>query len=133
MAYQEILSPRGHVPDGYVVVKLPDEIDLLNVSEVSDMLLTVLNRGAAGVVADMSSTRFCDAAGCRALMRASRRAQLLETWVRAVIPSPSVRRVFRLIGADQLIPVCTTLNDALTAAARADTRAQRARPGLRQA
>jgi anti-anti-sigma factor len=132
MAYREIPSPHGQVPDGCVIVTLPDEIDLFSASAVSDMLLTVLNRGAAGVIADMSSTRFCDAAGCRAVTRANRRAQLLGTWVRAVIPGPAVRKVFRLMGADRLIPVFDTLNDAL-AATRPDSRDQRAGPGLRHA
>jgi anti-sigma B factor antagonist len=113
MAYKEMSAPRGQLADGYVVVKLPGEIDLLNAAEVSDMLLAAVSRAAAGVIADMSRTRFCDVAGCRAVTRASRRAQLLGTWTRAVIPSPVVRRVFRLTGADQLIPVCATMDDAL--------------------
>jgi anti-sigma B factor antagonist len=95
------------------IVALPDEIDLLNASEVGDLLLTVLNRGAAGVIADMTGTRFCDAAGCQAVARAGRRAQLLETWARAVIPHPAVRKTFRLTDADQLISVFATLGDAV--------------------
>jgi anti-anti-sigma factor len=113
MAHPEISTQPGQVPDGPVIVALPDEIDLLNASEVSDLLLTVLNRGAAGVIADMTRTRFCDAAGCRAVARAGRRAQLLGTWARAVIPHPAVRKAFRLTNADQLIPVFATLGDAV--------------------
>jgi anti-anti-sigma regulatory factor len=70
-----------------------------------------LNRGAAGVIADMTRTRCCDAAGCRALARAGRRAQLLRTRARAVIPHPAVRKVLRLTGADQLISVCATWDE----------------------
>lgn len=113
MAYPEISTQPGQAPDGPVIVALPDEIDLLNASEISDLLLTVLNRGAAGVIADMTRTRFCDAAGCRAVARASRRAQLLGTWARAVIPHPAVRKAFRLTEADQLISVFATLGDAV--------------------
>jgi anti-sigma B factor antagonist len=113
MAYPEISTQPGQVPDGHVVVALPDEIDPLNASEVSNLLLTVLNRGAAGVIVDMTRTRFCDAAGCRAVARAGRRAQLLGTWARAVIPHPAVRKVFRLTDADQFISVFATLGDAV--------------------
>lgn len=120
MAYRQIPAQLGQLADGYVIVELPGEVDLLNASGVSDMLLAALHRGAAGVVADMSRTRFCDAAGCRAVTRANRRAQLLGTWARAVIPSPAVRRVFQLTGADQLIPVWTTLDDALALLTPAD-------------
>ncbi len=118
MAYREIRAPRGQPADDHVIMELPGEVDLLNAADVSDMLLAALHRGAAGVIADMSRTRFCDVAGCRAVTRASRRAQLLGTWARAVVPSPAVRRVFRLTGADQLIPVCTTLDDALALVTR---------------
>jgi anti-sigma B factor antagonist len=120
MSYKPISAGRGQLAAGYLIVELPAEVDLLNAPDVSDMLLSALNRGAAGVIADMSRTRFCDAAGCRAVARVSRRARLLGTWARAVIPSPAVRKVFRLTGADQLIPVCTTLDDALALLMPAD-------------
>jgi anti-sigma B factor antagonist len=115
MVYPEISTLPGQAPDEPVIVALPDEIDLLNASEVSDLLLTVLNRGAAGVIVDMTRTRFCDAAGCRALARAGRRAQLLGTRARAVIPHPAVRKVLRLTGADQLICVCAAWDEAAPA------------------
>jgi anti-anti-sigma factor len=120
MAYKEMSAPRGRLADGYVVVKLPGEIDLLNAAEVSDMLLAAVSRAAAGVIADMSRTRFCDVAGCRAVTRAGHRAQRVGTWTRAVIPSPAVRRVFRLTGADQVIAVCATMDDALARLTPAD-------------
>ena len=67
----------------------------------------MLNRGAAGVIADMTRTRFCDAAGCRAVARASSRARLLGSSVQAVIANPFVRKVFELTGADQFVCVCS--------------------------
>ena len=116
MTYPETSVPPGQLPDGCVVVALPDEIDLLNASAVTDLLLTVLNRGASGLIVDMTGTSFCDAAGCRAVIRASGRAKLLGTWIRAVVPAPCVRKVFTLLGADQLVPVCASLDDARSAA-----------------
>ena len=65
MTHPEISAPPRRVAHGHVIVRLPSEIDFLNAPAVSDSLLAVLNYGAAGVIADMTCTRFCDAAGCR--------------------------------------------------------------------
>jgi anti-anti-sigma factor len=99
--------------DGCAVAILPEEIDLANADEVSDTLLALLNRGASGVIADMSGTRFCDAAGVRAIARAHHRAQSLGAWLRVVIVHPAVRKVFRLTGVDGMVRVCPVLRQAL--------------------
>lgn len=95
------------------VVTLPAEIDLVNAPDVSDVLLAVLSNGTAGVVADASVTRFCDAAGVRAVVHAGARASSPGTWVRVVICHPGVRKVFALTGADQLVRVYPTLAAAI--------------------
>src|ERR1700688_119765 len=56
------------------VVTLPTEIDVTNADMVREELLSVLNQGAALLVADLSKTSFCDSAGVGALVRAFRRA-----------------------------------------------------------
>ena len=113
MTHPEISAAPRRVAHRHVIVTLPSEIDLLNAPAVSDSLLAVLNHEAAGVIADMTCTRFCDAAGCRVVGQASRRARLLSVSVQAVIADPSVRKVFRLTGADQVVSVCATLDEAL--------------------
>jgi anti-anti-sigma regulatory factor len=67
-----------HVRNGYAVAVQPAEIDVTNAGAVGDTLLALLNRGTPGVLADMTGTRFCDLAGMRAIMRAHRRAQVLD-------------------------------------------------------
>jgi anti-sigma B factor antagonist len=99
--------------DGCAVATLPEEIDLANADEVSDTLLALLNRGASGVIADMSGTRFCDASGARAITRAHRRAQSLGTWLRVIAIHPAVRKVFRLTGMEGIVGVYPELRQAL--------------------
>jgi anti-anti-sigma factor len=60
--------------DRTAVVRLPAEIDLTIADDVREALLSVLNQGAHGLVADMTATTFCDSAGISALVRAARRA-----------------------------------------------------------
>ncbi len=84
-------------------MSLPGEIDAVNADMVTDTLLTVLNRTGTSVIADMTGTSFCDAAGLRAMVRAHIRARSLGTELRIVVAHPSVRRVFQLTGADWLL------------------------------
>jgi anti-anti-sigma factor len=95
------------------VVTLPEEIDAVNADMVTDTLLTVLNRTGASVVADMTGTTFCDAAGVRAIIRAHIRARSLDTGLRVVLTSPVVRRIFQLTRVDGLVRVYPALGLAL--------------------
>jgi anti-sigma B factor antagonist len=95
-----------------VVVSCPSEIDLLNAATVRESLLTALGQDARWVIADMTGTRFCDAAGCRAVIVASGRARQLGARFQAVAPSPAVRRVFQLTGTDSLVDLRLTLAEA---------------------
>ena len=47
------------------VVTLPEDIDLSNACQIREQLLTVINRGAAVLIADMTATISCDYAGRR--------------------------------------------------------------------
>jgi len=99
--------------DGCAVVVLPEEIDAVNADMVTDTLLTVLNRTGASVIADMSRTTFCDAAGIRAIIRAHIRARSLDTGLRVVLTSPIVRRIFQLTRVDELVRIYPALGMAL--------------------
>jgi anti-sigma B factor antagonist len=103
--------------DGWAVVALPEEIDLTNAGTVEDTLLALLDGGGAGVVADMTGTRFCGAAGVRAVLRAQHRAQSLDARLGVVISWPAVLKVFRITGTDRLVRICPTVNEALTRSA----------------
>ena len=49
----------------HAVVTLPEDIDLSNAGEIREQLLTVINRGAAVLIADMTATISCDYAAPR--------------------------------------------------------------------
>lgn len=100
--------------DGQVaVVTLPAEIDITNVDEVRERLLSAASQGASVLVADMSQTTFCDSAGVTALVRAFRRANENGTKFRLATTSSSVLRVLEITGVDRLIDVYPTVSEAL--------------------
>ena len=85
------------------VVMLPAEIDVTNADTVREELLSALNQGAALLVADLSTTSFCDSAGVSALVRTFRRAATSESSMRLVVSTPAVQRVLSITGVDRLV------------------------------
>jgi len=107
------------------VVTLPAEIDVVNGDEVREDLLTVLNRGPAALIVDMTGTTFCDSAGVNALVRAYKRAEACGARMRLVVSAPTVRRVLAITGVDRLMRIYPSVAAALAAA---DQPAEGARP-----
>jgi anti-sigma B factor antagonist len=99
------------------VVILPEHIDVSNASQIREELLTVINRGAAALIVDMTATLSCDHAGADAVVRAYPRALASGTQLRLVVTAHIVRRVLSLNGLDRLIPIYPSLEAAIAAGA----------------
>ena len=57
-------------------------------------------------------------------MRAGRRARGWGSWLRLVIPADDARRMVRLVAMDEVMPVHTSVPDAIAAAGREITATQ---------
>ena len=104
----------------HAVVTLPEDIDLSNAGEIREQLLTVINRGAAVLIADMTATISCDYAGAEAVIRAYRRAVISGTDLRLVVTAQIVRRVLSCNGLDRLVSVYPSLEAAQAVRAPAE-------------
>jgi anti-anti-sigma factor len=91
--------------DRQAVVTLPQHIDVPNTGQIREELLTVISRGAAALIADMTTTLSCGHAGADAVARACQRALANTTQLRLVATAHIVRRVLSLNGLDRLIPI----------------------------
>lgn len=99
------------------VVVLPAEIDVTNSAEVHQQLVAALSPGVDTVIADLTSTSFCDSSGVHAIVDAHERAAARDVGLRlAVSPGGSVRRVLQLTGADQVMPVFASVEEAIQGA-----------------
>jgi anti-anti-sigma factor len=99
------------------IVAFPDHVDVSNVGQLRDRLLSVINRGAAVLIADMTVTASCDHLAVEAVARACQRAAISGTQVRLVVTAPVVRRVLSIEGLDRLVSIYPSL-EAATAAGR---------------
>jgi anti-anti-sigma factor len=88
---------------GQAVVALPEHIGISNAGQVREQLLSVINRGATTLIADMTATVSCDHAGAEALIRARQRAAASGTDLRLVITAQIVARVLSLVGLDRTL------------------------------
>jgi anti-sigma B factor antagonist len=100
---------------GQAVVALPEHIGISNAGQVREELLSLINRGARTLIADMTSTISCDQAGAEALIRARTRAAASGTELRLVVTAPIVARVLRLVGLDRTVSVYPSLEAAVAA------------------
>jgi anti-sigma B factor antagonist len=97
-----------------VIVVLPAEIDVTNAAEVLARLAGALTPGVPLVIADMTSTVFCDTSGVRALIDANDRAVTEDIGFRlAIPPEGSVRRVLELTGIIRMLSVFPGLDEAM--------------------
>lgn len=87
------------------VVGLPEHMGLSNSAEIHSELLSVINRGASVLIADMTATVSCDHFGTDAVARAYQRAVSRGTDLRLVVTSQSVRRMLSIGGFDRLVSV----------------------------
>ena len=97
------------------VATIPAHIDVSNARQISEQLLSVINRGVTVLIADMTATTSCDHAGADAVVRAYRRATANGTQLRLVVTAQVVRRVLTINGLHRIIPIDPSLEAAAAA------------------
>jgi anti-sigma B factor antagonist len=102
------------------VVTLPEEIDVTNADMVQEELLSVMNQGAALLIADASKTNFCDSAGVSALVRVFRQASSSASVMRMVVSAPAVLRVLSITGVDRLVDIFPSVAASLAGVVEPD-------------
>lgn len=108
-----------------VVVPLTAEIDLTNSELACGRLWAAFAGGAAVVVADLTTTWFCDCASLRRLLAVQRQAASCGAELRLVIPSGSpVRRLAVLTGLNEPLRIYPSVREATAWLARPVTSVQ---------
>jgi anti-sigma B factor antagonist len=97
------------------IVELPEHVNVSTADRIREQLLTVINRGAIDVIADMTSTVSCDYAGADALARAYQRAVANGTPLRLVVKARIIRQVLSADGLDRRLSVYPSLEAAVAA------------------
>jgi len=96
-------------------MSFPGQVGVSNAGPIREQMLSVINRGAAVLVADMTDTVSCDHAGVDAIGRAYQRALASGTELRLVVSSNIVRRVLASGGIDRLVSIYPFVSASLAA------------------
>ena len=109
MADQQTAAHGGE----WRIVTLPAHIDIGNARSVAEELQAIFDTGVTHVIADLTSTLTCSAAGVDELDLACQRAAARNIDLRLVIPPGEAQRVFAITGHDRWLPIYPDLAAAL--------------------
>ena len=108
-----MVDPAAGHGSPVVIVAFPDEIDVANAAQLGDLLAPAIDSGAPVIIADLSGTDFCDAAGVRQLVEICEQVTSAGSQLRLVIrPDALLRRLLVLLRADHLLPVYPSAEEA---------------------
>jgi len=96
-----------------VIVGFPDEFDVSNAGEMAEQLREAIAPGVAAVVADLTTTVFCDSSGVRIIVLARDWARTDNVELRLAVPPGPALVVMNLVGLDKLLPIYPSLDEAL--------------------
>lgn len=96
-----------------VVVRFPDEFDISNAGEFAKRLRAAIAPRGGAVVADLTTTEFCDSSGVRIIVLARDWAIADKVELRLAVPPGPALVVIKLVGVDQLLPIYPSLDKAL--------------------
>jgi anti-sigma B factor antagonist len=85
------------------VLAVAGELDVATAPEFQAALLEAIDSAQTAVVVDIGGVSFCDCRGFAALLAAARHAELTGCPMRIVNPMPAVRRLFDLLGAEEML------------------------------
>jgi anti-sigma B factor antagonist len=96
-----------------VVVPFPAEFEISKAGDVAERLRAAIAPGAGTVVADLTTTAFCDSSGARVILLARDWATADNVELRLAVPPGPTLVVLKLVGLDDLVPIYPTLDEAL--------------------
>ena len=111
-AFCRLVSARAG-EDEAVVVTLPSEIDVTNVSVITAQPRAAMDSGASAVIADLTGTTFCDVAAARSMLCAHRYATARDVLFRVASSSAVVLRIFDVLEFSHHLAIYPSVTIAL--------------------
>jgi anti-sigma B factor antagonist len=103
-------------PDGHgVVLTVCGEVDLATAPQLDAKLTDLVDNGTGSVVVDLTPVAFLDSTGLTVLLAARQRAQAGGRSIQLVCREGPVLRVLQMTGAEKVIPVYSSLAEAVGA------------------
>lgn len=108
-----VLSTRQE--DVATVVAASGEIDVFTAPQLDVALTAAVAGGNGRVVVDLRQVSFLDSTGLGTLVKCLKAATGAGGWLRLVVGSPKIRKIFDITGLDAAMPISDTVEEALAA------------------
>jgi anti-sigma B factor antagonist len=100
--------------DGYAVVALCGELDLLDTSDVASHLIAAVAEHGPSIIVDLGGLKFIDACGVGVLVRVLRRSWESGGDLSLAAPQQQVRRVLEITGLIDVFSVYPSVKRAVS-------------------
>jgi anti-sigma B factor antagonist len=115
---------------GVGIAHLRGEVDASNRNEILERLLGVIRNADLGLVLDLTELRYLDSAGIDLILRLGERLSSRQQHLRVVAPpSRFVAEVLETVRLQEIVPVDTTVPEAVEALRHPRARRREAPPG----
>jgi anti-sigma B factor antagonist len=99
-----------------MILKVGGEVDLATAPQLHAKLVDLVEVGEAGsVIVDLTPVAFMDSTGLGVLLAAHKRVRARGRSIGLVSPGGPVLRVLRLTGLDKVLPIHSSLAEAVAA------------------
>jgi anti-sigma B factor antagonist len=100
--------------DDVVVVTVTGEVDLSNVNEIREQVLSVVPNSSRGVILDLSQTTYLDSQGIKMLLDLAYRLGVRRQKIHLVVSNNGVlKSLLTLVAVPKVIPMTGTVAEAL--------------------
>lgn len=109
MLFDVVVTSRN----GWVTVAVIGELDLASAPRVRTEVAAVVADGGTRLVLDLGGVAFIDSTGLGVVLGAVRRVRGAGGTIRLVVRESAVLRVFELTGLDQVLPILSSVEEAV--------------------
>jgi anti-anti-sigma factor len=98
-------DPRIRWSGRHAIVTMPGETDVINASDVAELISAAAAGSPEVITADLTATVFCDSAGVEVLARGRDLAATRGAEFRLALGGSPVARILQLTGLDEVMPL----------------------------
>lgn len=106
-------NAREALVDGLVVVSVSGSVDMLTAPGLAEAIDSALAKRPNGLIVDLSKVDFLGSAGISVLMK-TKDSIGDSTQFCVVADGPTTHRPLTLLGINEIMPLCHTLDDAVS-------------------
>ncbi len=94
------------------VVSATGEVDVFTAPSLDERLSSLQEAGTHRIVVDLSAVSFLDSTGLGVLVKGLKRARESGGWIRLVVTTDRIRKIFAITGLDAAMPIFDTTSAA---------------------